>query len=164
MSDPAEQFDALVSGVDYPMFIVTAAAGEERSGCLVGFVTQASIDPPRLLVMLSKRNHTFGVAQRATALGVHFLHRGNHDLATLFGEETGDRTDKFEACRWTTGPEGTPLLDGVRGWVVGRVVARLDGGDHVAHVLDTVAAEAADADRDPLTFQMVRDMDPGHEA
>ena len=44
------QFDAFVGGLDYPVFVVTAAHGEERSGCLVGFATQASIDPPRMLV------------------------------------------------------------------------------------------------------------------
>ena len=51
MADPVgERFHALVSGCDYPMFIVTAAAGADRDGCLVGFACQASIDPARLLV------------------------------------------------------------------------------------------------------------------
>lgn len=163
MSGTTEAFEGLVSGIDYPMFIVTAAADGEQSGCLVGFSTQASIDPARLLVMLSKRNHTFAIAQRTDTLVVHFLHRDNHDLAALFGEETGDDTDKFTACDWSRGPAGTPVLDGVRGWVAGRVVARLDAGDHVAHVLDTIEAQALAAGPS-LTFQMVRDMDPGHEA
>src|SRR5215208_7631728 len=41
---PLPAFEAIVAQLDYPMFIVTAAAGEERGGCLVGFATQASID------------------------------------------------------------------------------------------------------------------------
>ena len=43
----------LVSELDYPMFIVTCADERERAGCLVGFATQCSIDPPRFLVCLS---------------------------------------------------------------------------------------------------------------
>ena len=87
---PEEAFHALVAGVEYPMFIVTTAAGDERAGCLVGFATQGSIDPPRLVVMLSKANRTYEVAQRAQELVVHFLHERNRGLAALFGEETGD--------------------------------------------------------------------------
>ena len=65
--------DDFVEGLDYPVFVVTAASGEERDGCLVGFATQASIDPPRLLVCLSKENRTTRIAQDAEVLAVHAL-------------------------------------------------------------------------------------------
>jgi flavin reductase (DIM6/NTAB) family NADH-FMN oxidoreductase RutF len=51
-------FNSLVGDLHYPMFIVTACAEGERSGCLIGFATQASIDPPRFLVGLSHQNRT----------------------------------------------------------------------------------------------------------
>jgi flavin reductase (DIM6/NTAB) family NADH-FMN oxidoreductase RutF len=162
MSTEAE-FHSLVSGIDYPMFVVTAAATGARAGCLVGFATQASINPPRLLVLLSKANQTYRVALGSDHLGVHFLHEGNRDLATLFGEQTGDAVDKFAACEWREGPRHTPILRGTRGWVIGRIAARLDAGDHVGHLLDVEQAEAEVSDR-PLTFQAVRDMEPGHPA
>ena len=60
-----DAFDELVGGLDYPLWIVTAAAGEERDGCLVGFGCQSSIDPSRFLVCLSKNNRTYRVAKRA---------------------------------------------------------------------------------------------------
>jgi flavin reductase (DIM6/NTAB) family NADH-FMN oxidoreductase RutF len=159
-----DAFDTLVSGLDYPMYIVTAQAPDgERSGCLVGFATQASIVPPRLLVLLSKLNHTWPVAERSNALAVHFLHRDNHDLADLFGEQTGDDVDKFSRCAWHDGPDGTTVLSGTRGWVVGRVLARWDAGDHVAHLID-VAHATVDHDGRQLDYQLVRHMDPGHPA
>jgi flavin reductase (DIM6/NTAB) family NADH-FMN oxidoreductase RutF len=158
-----EDFHTLVSEIDYPMFIVTTAAGRELSGCLVGFATQASIEPPRLLVMLSKLNHTFGVAQRSDALAVHFLNRENHRVAALFGEQTGDQVDKFAACSWEEGPLGTPVLPGTRGWVVGHVLARWDVGDHVGHLLDVAEVQLGEAG-DLLTFQVARTIEPGHPA
>ncbi len=66
-------FNSLVSDLDYPMFIVTVCADGERSGCLIGFATQASIDPSRFLVCLSHKNRTYRVAQGAELLGVHFV-------------------------------------------------------------------------------------------
>ena len=61
MSEP-QAFHQLVSRLDYPMAIVTAADGEERSGCLVGFHTQCSIEPARFLICISRRNHTYSIA------------------------------------------------------------------------------------------------------
>ncbi len=68
-----EAFEKLVSLLDYPMFVVTTRAGDESAGCLVGFASQVSIRPPRFLVGLSKRNHTYRVAQRTDYLAVHLV-------------------------------------------------------------------------------------------
>ena len=88
-------FEKLVSLLDYPMFVVTTRAGDESAGCLVGFASQVSIRPPRFLVGLSKRNHTYRVGKDAGHLAVHLIERRHCELARLFGSETGDRTDKF---------------------------------------------------------------------
>ncbi|HEX2849830.1 MAG TPA: flavin reductase family protein [Acidimicrobiales bacterium] len=155
-------FQRLVARLDYPMFVVTAAASGGRSGCLVGFASQCSISPPRVVVWISKKNHTYEVAQEATALGVHVL--GAHDtgLATLFGHETGDEIDKFERCAWHEGAEGAPLLDEAAGWFVGHVLDHLDTGDHLGFLLEPIDAMIRD---DPaLGFQDVKDLEPGHPA
>ena len=63
----------LVSELDYPMFIVTCADARERAGCLVGFATQCSIDPPRFLICLSDKNRTYRVARGTDVLVVHLV-------------------------------------------------------------------------------------------
>jgi flavin reductase (DIM6/NTAB) family NADH-FMN oxidoreductase RutF len=163
VADVDSTFEKLVSDLDPPMYVVTAAVNGERAGCLVGFATQASIDPPRLLVLISKANETFRVAREAEVLGVHYLGADNKPLAELFGEESGDWTDKFARCDWHEGPNKVPVLSGVRGWVAGRVLERLDAGDHVAHLLEPIDAGFADGPP-PLTLQQVTDLDPGHPA
>ena len=62
--DTAE-FDTVVEDLDYPMFVVTTVHDGDRAGCMVGFTTQASIDPPRMLVCLSEKNYTHRVAESA---------------------------------------------------------------------------------------------------
>ena len=157
-----ERFDDLVGRLDYPMLIVTAAAGGRRSGCLVGFSTQCSLQPPRYLVCISQANHTAAVAARSEHLAVHVLDRADHDLSLLFGEQTGDDVDKFARCAWTE-RRGVPVLDGPRAWFVGRVVDRVPLGDHVGHVLEPVEVSVPE-ELDLLTFQQVKDMEPGHPA
>jgi flavin reductase (DIM6/NTAB) family NADH-FMN oxidoreductase RutF len=153
----------LFGELDYPMFIVTVSSQDARAGCLVGFATQCSIDPPRFLVCLSDKNRTFRVARDAEVMVVHLVPAEAAELATLFGSQTGDETDKFEHCDWSEGPAGTPVLDACGNWFAGRIVGRLDAGDHRAFVLDPFEA-ASDTDREAFTFHRARRMEPGHEA
>jgi len=163
-SQGTESFEALAALLDYPMFVVTTRAGEDISGCLVGFASQTSINPARFLIGLSKRNRTFRVASDATHLAVHVVARAHVDLAELFGSATGDRVDKFSRCSWHSGPEGMPILDDAGAWFVGSIGQRFDLGDHVGHLLDPVGGESPEDFRDWVTFADVRDLTPGHEA
>ena len=162
MSRRVAAFHDAVGELDYPMIIVTAASGKERSGCLVGFSTQCSIDPPRFLVCISEKNHTFRVAARSEYLAVHFLDRRDRPLSLLFGEQTGDETDKFDQCAWTE-RRGVPVLDAPAAWFVGRVLERVRLGDHVGHLLEPVEGQVRGR-LNQLSFQQVKSMTPGHDA
>lgn len=153
--------DGFVAGLDPPVFVVTAYDGAERSGCLVGFASQASIVPPRFLVCLSQANHTYRVAARSDHLAVHVLGHGHEDVAALFGGETGDEVDKFAHCSWHEGPGGVPLLDRAARQLVGRVVERIPLGDHVGHLLEPVTVTLARPE-DPIGLTDVEDVDAGH--
>jgi flavin reductase (DIM6/NTAB) family NADH-FMN oxidoreductase RutF len=159
-----DAFDALVAASDTAMIVVTAADGDERSGCLVGFHTQSSIEPRRYAIWISKANHTLAVAQRASHLAVHFLDARDEALAELFGGETGDEVDKFSAVAWEPGPGGVPMLTDCPSRVVLRRVATEDlGGDHICFECEPVEAWDRD-DYRPLRYTSVKDIDPGHEA
>jgi flavin reductase (DIM6/NTAB) family NADH-FMN oxidoreductase RutF len=142
---------------------VTAAAEGSRQGCLLGFATQASINPPRLFVCLSVQNATFRTAERATHLGVHLVPAGRHDLAELFGGETGDEVDKFAGRRLDEGPGGEPLLVECPLRLSGRILDRHPLGDHVGYLIEPVAVWAEDEAR-PLDIRHATDIDPGHPA
>ncbi len=159
-----ESFHAVMDQLDGPMLVVTAASVDgEVNGCLVGFGTQCAIDPPRYLVLLSRTNHTYEVAQRAEALGVHFPAPEQTDVAARFGTRTADRTDKLADERWRTGPEGVPILEEIARWFVGRILDRIDCGDHVGFLLEPVAANASHHDLRQLGFQAVKHLDAGHD-
>jgi flavin reductase (DIM6/NTAB) family NADH-FMN oxidoreductase RutF len=125
--------DAFTERTDYPLVVVTATSPNgECSGCLAGFLTQCSIEPPRFLVCISKVNHTFDVVTRSEVIALHLLGEDQHDVASLFGETTGDKVDKFAGIGWRAGPLGVPLLDECAAWLVVGIVRRVNAGDHVA--------------------------------
>lgn len=163
MDDAGETFDELVNDIDYPMLIVTGAAGEEHAGCLVGFATQTSLDPPRFLVCLSRANRTTEVAASAETLVVHFVPPDADDLVALFGSRSGHDTDKLGRCAWRAGPGGAPVLEDCPDWFAGRVLERLDLGDHVGHLLEPTEAQRGSGEGQ-FSFQRARRFPPGREA
>ncbi|GGO85729.1 oxidoreductase [Nocardioides phosphati] len=158
----SDAFDALAAATDPAMIVLTTADGDERGGCLVGFHSQSSIDPPRYSVWLSKANHTYRLALHSTHLAVHFLGAEQHDLAERFGTLSGDDTDKLAGLATEAGPHGVPLLADVPARLVVRRVALLDeGGDHVCLTTEPVRVDGRPPAA-PLRLSACRDLDPGH--
>jgi flavin reductase (DIM6/NTAB) family NADH-FMN oxidoreductase RutF len=158
----SDVFNALMGELDEPMFVVTASSGGERDGCLVGFATQTSIDPPRFLVCLSRVNRTYRLALAASVLAVHVVPADRPDLAELFGAQTGDEVDKLAQTAWQPGPQGVPLLSACASWFVGTICARFDTGDHESFLLAPISAAASA--QPALGYQDVKEIHPGHPA
>jgi flavin reductase (DIM6/NTAB) family NADH-FMN oxidoreductase RutF len=163
MTEAERIFNELSGEIDYSMFIVTTAAAGQRAGCLVGFATQCSIDPPRFLACISDKNRTLRVAEESDALLVHFVPADAEELVELFGSQTGDEVDKFARCAWHAGPRDLPVLDDCPRWIAGRIVDRLALGDHRGFVLEPFAAERRRGAQ-PFSFHRAKRLEPGHEA
>ncbi len=161
-----DAFDEIADRLNYPMIVVTTAHGDARAGCLVGFHTQCSIDPPRYAIWISRVNHTASVAARADVFALHFVDGvapSGRKLAELFGTVTDDTDDKFARCAWQPGPDGVPLLDDCPVRIVGRRIDTVDtDADHIGFVLVPETGEAQ-PDFNPLMFSQVRDLPAGHE-
>jgi flavin reductase (DIM6/NTAB) family NADH-FMN oxidoreductase RutF len=156
----AQAFEAIIASIDIPSYVVTTASGDEQAGCLVGFATRCSIDPPRFGVWLSKLNRTYRVARSAEMLVVHLLREGDDDLAERFGGDTGDEVDKFEDIEWRPGPDGCPVIERMD-WFAGSIVDRVDTGDHVAFVVSPRGGRCRSSARQ-LSGDEVGDIEPGH--
>jgi flavin reductase (DIM6/NTAB) family NADH-FMN oxidoreductase RutF len=161
----AEQaFTTLMASLDPAMVLVTTAVAGERAGCLVGFHAQSAIDPQRYCVWLSKANHTYRVALRASHLAVHFLTDSDLGLAERFGTLTGADVDKFAGLAVREGPGSVPLLAGCpHRLALRRTVLVDEGGDHICVTAERLSAETTGRFR-PLRLSRVAHLTPGHEA
>jgi flavin reductase (DIM6/NTAB) family NADH-FMN oxidoreductase RutF len=161
MAGHEASFAELMAQLDYSMLVVTVAADGERAGCLVGFATQVSINPPRYLACISVKNRTFRVARQASELIVHFVPREQSEFAELFGGETGDEIDKFERVEWRPGPGDAPIVTALENWFAGRIIDRLDFGDHHGFVLEPIDGQSGRGEGS-LTFHRAKRIEPGH--
>jgi len=159
-----DAFDSLMQSADPAMVVVTTVAEGERAGCLVGFHGQASIAPGHYCVWLSKANHTYRVALRATHLAVHFLAESDLATAEHFGTQTGESVDKLAGVEVETHAHGVPLLAACPRRLVLERIALLDvGGDHVCLTGRVVEAHA-DGEFAPLRVSDAVHLEPGHDA
>jgi flavin reductase (DIM6/NTAB) family NADH-FMN oxidoreductase RutF len=93
---------------------------------------------------------------------VHVLPADAHDLAVLFGHETGDEVDKLAQVSWRPGPGGSPVLERCPTWIGGPVVERVDLGDHVGMLVEVTDGNVPDPAAEPLRFRATEAIDPGH--
>ncbi|MGO1284299.1 MAG: flavin reductase family protein [Brachybacterium sp.] len=157
-------FTALTSAADPAMIVVTTAAEGERAGCLVGFHSQSSISPAHYSVWLSKANHTYRVALRASHLAVHILTAEDLPLAEHFGTLSGEETEKFSRIATSAGEGGVPLLEGCpHRMLLERITMLDDGGDHVV-VTGTVVSARASGSLVPLRLSHVAHLRAGHDS
>jgi flavin reductase (DIM6/NTAB) family NADH-FMN oxidoreductase RutF len=162
--DPANDLAPFFERVDFPYYLLTARTPEgEMSGCLAGFVTQCSIDPPNFVACISRLNHTLGVAVHALAMGLHLLGEDQVGMARLFGEKTGDEVDKFAEVDWRIGPTGAPLLADVSLALEGTILGHFSVGDHEAFLVRAVRAVAGPGSG-LLTHRTSPRLHPGHPA
>jgi flavin reductase (DIM6/NTAB) family NADH-FMN oxidoreductase RutF len=162
LPSPHEALEAFFDRIDFPYYVVTVRTADgEMSGCLAGFVTQCSIDPPNFLVCVAKVNHTFGVAERSSAMGLHLLGNEQHELARIFGEETGDLVDKFAQCDWRLGATGAPLLVESAVSMEGIILGHFSAGDHEAFLVRAERAVSGEHDG-LLTYRDAPHFRPGH--
>jgi flavin reductase (DIM6/NTAB) family NADH-FMN oxidoreductase RutF len=143
---------ALFDRLDTTACVVTTAHAGQPAGCLVTYVTPASVTAarPRLLVLTSHENLTHELVERSGVLAVHPLARGQEEWVRHFGFQSGRTVDKFAGLAWQPGETGAPLLADAIGWLEGRVLDSMDCGDHTARLVDPLAAALHDPDAVPL--------------
>ena len=157
-------FTALTSATDPAMVVVTTVAEGERAGCLVGFHSQSSISPAHYSVWLSKANHTYRVALRASHLAVHVLTVEDLPLAEHFGTLSGEKAEKFSGLETSAGEGGVPLLEGCpHRMLLERITMLDDGGDHVS-VTGTVLSARSSGSLLPLRLSHVAHLRAGHDS
>jgi len=97
----------LASGVS----IVATGRGEARSGCTTTALCSLSLNPPSLIVSLSKMSSTLASLRANGAFGVSILAAAHEELADRFAGRNGiNGAARFAGASWTTLATGAPLL------------------------------------------------------
>ncbi|MFD0366827.1 flavin reductase family protein [Streptomyces sp. NPDC059071] len=132
---------------------VITAHGDRPVGFTATSLNSVAAEPPLISFGVGTGSSSWPVVAEAEHIGVHILGEHQEQLAATFARSGADR---FAApTRWSRGPEGVPVLDGVLAWLVCRVVARVPAGDHRIVIAEAVAGDPDGAGR-PLLYHQGR--------
>jgi flavin reductase (DIM6/NTAB) family NADH-FMN oxidoreductase RutF len=99
----------LVGGVS----VITAGRGEDITGMTVTSVSSLSVDPPTLIVSISRASSTWPVLKRYGFFGVNILTSDQLDIAERFSGKDGLKgRERFAGGEWVARVSSAPLLVG----------------------------------------------------
>ena len=127
--------------------VVTTTYADESFGCTVGTVTSASLAPPLIGFLLTRRSSTLSAVQSSGRFAVNVLTDQQTELGRQFA---GPVPQRFDGVVCTTAVTGSPILPDVLVWADCHVEAVHDAGDH-SWVLGRVHALQV-TDAQPLVF------------
>lgn len=111
--------------------VTSRDASGAPSGLTATAVCSASLDPPLVLVCLSRRARTSRAIRDSGTFALHFLARDQQPLAERFAL---GRRDKFAGLEVEEAATGAPILGAAIAYCDCRVVRAIPAGDHVVFI------------------------------
>lgn len=143
MSELVVQAESIFRSLNREVWVVTSSTAETRGGLLATWVSQASLDPekPVLLAGLAPNHHTTRLVQESGILAAHLLTQDQQELAWNFARDSGRTRDKLAACELAESDSGIPILQACHSILVGSVFAKVETGDRVYFWADIIEAQ-----------------------
>jgi len=137
----------------YGLYAVTVAHGGAEHGMTANWVTQASFEPPMVVVAVENTSKTIDLIRDAHHFALNLLHEGQRDLAGKLGRSSATTPQKLKGIKTKPAPvSGAPILTEALGWLECRVVATMPSGDHTL-VLGEVVEAGVEREGPALTLQ-----------
>jgi len=151
----ADEFKTVFRGHPSGVAVVTADAGDGPVALTATSVVSVSAEPPLLVFSASAISSSTPTFLRARTVVVHLLDAEDLDIAKL-GATSG--IDRFaDTSIWSRLSTGEPVFNGVRAWIRGAVVNRMEAGGSTViavHALQAFSARTPDPgrSRDALVY------------
>jgi flavin reductase (DIM6/NTAB) family NADH-FMN oxidoreductase RutF len=132
---------------------VLTAGTQAPRGMTANSYTSVSMDPPLILVCVSRNALIHQTVLECGSFAVSMLSAGQEQVARYFADHSRPRgSAEFGAIGWSPGPStGAPVLDGALAWLDCSLAAAYDGGDHTIFV-GSVLASGCGPTHDALLF------------
>jgi flavin reductase (DIM6/NTAB) family NADH-FMN oxidoreductase RutF len=113
------------------LFVLTARQGDHETGMLASWVQQCSFDPPRISVAVRKGRYLLDWLPDGAFFVLNVIPEGGKALIARFGKGFEPGEAAFEGLEVLREGGTPPVLLASHAYLVCRVTAHLDAGDHV---------------------------------
>lgn len=151
--DPQDKKIAL-RAITYGLYVLTARDGDRFGAAGINWVTQASFEPPLVVVGVKTDNDSHELIQSTGKFAVNVLGADQLDIAKAFFRSTTAEEGKLNGYAFEDGPEtGSPILVDVPYWWEATLVDTIARGDHTIFVGEVVNAGVRDPNAVPLNLR-----------
>jgi flavin reductase (DIM6/NTAB) family NADH-FMN oxidoreductase RutF len=137
----------------YGLYIVTSFKGDRLNGQIVNTVIQVTSQPPRVAVIIYKKNLTHEFIMKRQIFGVSVLEESAPmSFFGPFGFKSGRDVDKLAKVAFKKKSTGCPLItEHCLSAMEAEVIDRIDLGSHSIFVADVISSEVLRTGR-PMTY------------
>ena len=157
--------DAMVfRKMSYGVYILTTMDGERPTGCTVNSIMQITSEPATVAVSVNHDNYTNGCIEKGQKFAFNILsEQSDPSLIGVFGFQSGKNADKFDGIEWEL-KSGAPVLAGTNGYVVCKVIDKMETATHTVFLGEVIDGALLDAETPQMTYayyhQVIRGKSP----
>jgi len=130
--------------IPYGLFVLTGRTKDGKvAAATVNWVTQASFEPPLVVIGVKADSSPHAVIKEARAFALNVLGKGQQALAFTFFKPAEVAGDKVSGERFHAGKTGAPILESTPAYVECELVDTIEKGDHSIFVGKVVEAGVA---------------------
>lgn len=140
--------------INYGLYVLTAKHGDELAAAGVNWLTQASFEPPLVVVAVKADNDSHRLIEASGVFAVNVLGKDQLEIGKAFFRTSTVEGDTINGYRFEPAPEtGCPLIVDLPYWFECRVTDKVARGDHTVFVGETVGAGVRDDSVIPLVLR-----------
>lgn len=153
MTDSGATFDSakfrqVLSHFPTGVTVVTAMAPQGPVGLAVSSFASVSLEPPQVLFCVTRDSATWAAMEPTGRFCVNILAADQEDVSRVFASRV---PDKFAEIGWKRSSRGTPVLDGVLGFIDCTIDQVVGAGDHLV-VIGAVSDLEVQHEGGPLVY------------
>ena len=129
--------------IPHALYVLTSRANGKTAASTVSWVTQASFQPPLVVVGIKKDSRTFAVVHEAQGFALNFLGSGQKEVAQKFFKHVEPENGKIAGEEFLESPAlNFPVFPKMAGFIECHVKEMVDKGDHTVVVAEVIGAES----------------------
>ncbi len=140
--------------INYGLHVLTAHDGDDYAASGVNWISQASFQPPLVMVGVNADSGAAALIERCGEFAVNVLAADQLDIGKAFFRSTTVEGNHINGHRFEPGPStASPLLLQTPYWFECRVTDSVARGDHTVYVAEVVEAGVRDPESVPLLLR-----------
>ncbi len=138
------------------VYVLGTRRGRQSNAMAASWVMQTSERPPCVAVAVRNDRYTHDIVLESETFALSVLRDDQVNVATHFGETSGEYDDKLRGVPYGLTPNGSPYLLDCLAYLDCRVMDRARAGDHTVVIGEVTAGESYDGPysdpSDPLLY------------